>query len=172
MLSCAQFRRAPFSSGINEFSTADEYMNSPQVHRESKGQVRGPFQLQWPVRKAKINRGFSTGRDEHFGLDIGGRKNQTIYSAHDGTVVYAGSGFRGYGKMILIEYDSNWASLYGHLNRIEVKMGQKVLAGQVIGKMGRTGRATGVHLHFELIKGKQPVDPLPYLRDKALITDI
>lgn len=65
--------------------------------------------------------------------------------------------------MILLEYDPEWATLYGHLDRYLVKPGDVVQQGQVIGLMGRTGRATGVHLHFEVIQNKQPIDPLVLL---------
>ncbi len=94
-----------------------------------------------------------------------GPKNTPIVAAHPGRVIYVGRGFRGYGKMVMIEYNNRWASLYAHLNSFEVKQGQYVRMGDVIGRMGRTGRATGVHLHFELLKNKLPVNPMSYLPD-------
>jgi murein DD-endopeptidase MepM/ murein hydrolase activator NlpD len=84
-------------------------------------------------------------------------------AAHDGVVIYAGRDFRGFGKMVLIEGAYGWASIYAHFSKINVKTGEKVHQGQILGGMGRTGRATGVHLHFELRKKKGPVDPLLYL---------
>ena len=106
------------------------------------------------------------------GVDLAGKRGYRIYAAHDGIVVYAGRGFRGYGNMILLEYDGQWATLYAHLDGFRVKTGDRVSTGQTIGTMGRTGRATGVHLHFELLKKKQPVDPLPYLRGEALVVEL
>lgn len=100
---------------------------------------------------------------------MGGSKGSAILAAHEGRVIYTGSGFTGYGNMVMIEWDSNWATLYAHLNHIDVKEGQWVRQGQVIGGMGRTGRATGVHLHFELIRNKQPVDPLNYLQQSETL---
>jgi murein DD-endopeptidase MepM/ murein hydrolase activator NlpD len=70
--------------------------------------------------------------------------------------------------MILLEYNDKWATLYAHLDRSRVKNGQEVKAGDVIGEMGRTGRATGVHLHFELMRDKQPIDPMPFLKAQSL----
>ncbi len=154
-----------------EFATPNEVLDSPDVKAHKRaGTRRGPFRLQAPVKKFVINRGFKTddgGRD-HLGLDLKGRRGDKILAAHDGVIIYAGHGFRGYGKMILLEFDQNWATLYGHLNRIRVKMGQEVCAGTQIGDMGRTGRATGVHLHFELIKNKTPIDPAPYFKPATM----
>jgi murein DD-endopeptidase MepM/ murein hydrolase activator NlpD len=172
LLSCSHYQSARFVPGNQEFSTPDEYLNSPEVQQNRQHEDKGPFRLVWPVQKPKVNRGFNEGRGNHQGLDLGGRKGQPIFAAHGGTVIYVGSKFKGYGRMVLIEYDQDWATLYGHLTSYSVKVGQRVLAGQKIGGMGRTGRATGVHLHFELIKGKQPIDPLPYLKDETLVTDL
>lgn len=147
-------------------------MNSSEVraqHAQHRPVVRGPFQLRWPVANPIINRGFLNGKRPHNGLDLKGRKNEPVYAAHDGYVVYAGSKFRGYGKMIILEYDDGWATLYGHLNKFKVKTGQEVKAGEEIGAMGRTGRATGVHLHFEVIRNKIPVDPLPLLEKSRIV---
>jgi murein DD-endopeptidase MepM/ murein hydrolase activator NlpD len=167
-LSCAHFERPEFD-GPSEFTPAGEYMNSPEVRSQQDHlpMARGPFRLQWPVAKPVLNRGFRVGhsRRDHLGIDLKGKKNDYIYAAHDGYVVYAGQKFRGYGKMIIIEYDGNWATLYGHMTKFKVKTGQEVHAGELIGLMGRTGRATGVHLHFEVLKNKEPVDPMPLLGD-------
>ncbi|MCB0384660.1 MAG: M23 family metallopeptidase, partial [Bdellovibrionales bacterium] len=103
----------------------------------------------------------------HQGIDLAGALNSPVLSAHDGIIVYAGRGFKGYGKMILVEYNHMWATLYAHLNRYKIKTGEWVTRGQLIGLMGRTGRVSGVHLHFELLKDKQPVDPLSMLRFKG-----
>jgi murein DD-endopeptidase MepM/ murein hydrolase activator NlpD len=178
-LSCGHLKtpdydaQGEFQTPVSEYSTADEYFSSQEVKEFHKSTIRGPFQLYWPVENPIINRGFSrAGKRDHLGLDLKGRKNDPIYAAHDGIVVYVGKKFRGYGKMVLIEYDNNWASLYSHLNSYKVVMGQEVKGGQLIGKMGRTGRATGVHLHFELIKNKKPIDPLPLLKESAIIRNV
>lgn len=118
----------------------------------------------WPVDDARMTRGFLPNRRHpHKGIDLAARKNTPIMAAHDGTVIYAGHDFRGFGRMIMIEGDKGWATLYGHLNKIEVREGQKVHQGEVIAAMGSTGHSTGPHLHFEIRKLSGPVDPLPYL---------
>ncbi|MCE3011147.1 MAG: M23 family metallopeptidase [Proteobacteria bacterium] len=118
----------------------------------------------WPVDQARLTRGFlPEKRRPHLGIDLAGPKGTPVLAAHDGVVIYAGRDFRGFGNMVLIEGSRGWASLYAHFHKIEVKEGQRVKQGQRIGQMGRTGRATGVHLHFEVRKTRGPVDPLLYL---------
>lgn len=118
----------------------------------------------WPVDKARLTRGFMPNKKRpHLGLDLAAPKGTPILAAKAGTVIYQGKAFHGFGKMVLIESGGGWATLYAHLNKILVKEGQKLEQGQVLGEMGRTGRATGVHLHFEVRKDRGPVDPLPLL---------
>ncbi len=178
-LSCGHFQSPEYSGGAEyslqgEFSTPEEMYNSEAIKQRQAPRIqRGPFHLQWPVKKMDITRGFTeSGRGTHAGLDIRGRKYEPILAAHDGTVIYAGAGFRGYGKMIILEYDSSWATLYGHLSKHKVKTGDQVKAGETIGLMGRTGRATGVHLHFELMREKVPIDPKPILFNSATFAGI
>lgn len=122
------------------------------------------FSLAWPVDRARLTQKFKpSGAKRHWGLDLAARKNSPIYAAHYGRVVYTGQGFSGYGKLIIIEFGDTWASFYSHMSKILVKTGDWVNQGDKIALMGRTGRATGVHLHFELRKNKKPVNPLTYL---------
>lgn len=126
--------------------------------------AKSEAQFDWPVDRARLSRGFKTeGRRPHLGIDLAGPKKTPIYSSHGGVVIYTGRDFRGFGKMILIETGSGWATLYAHLDEILVSEGQRVRLGESIGLMGNTGRSTGPHLHFEIRKNKSPVDPLIYL---------
>ncbi|WP_291515721.1 M23 family metallopeptidase [Bdellovibrio sp. ArHS] len=118
----------------------------------------------WPVDRARMTRGFLPNKKRpHLGIDLAAPKGTPILAAQGGTVIYAGREFRGYGKMVLLESGDGWATLYAHFDKILVAEGQKVHQGEVIGAMGRTGRATGVHLHFEIRKDRGPIDPLPLL---------
>jgi len=81
----------------------------------------------------------------------------------DGTVVYAGEIFWGYGKHIIIDHGNNIASLYGHLDKIYVISGQKVKLGKIIGREGEAGWATGPHLHFQINIDGIPVNPRTFL---------
>lgn len=165
------------NTGCSTYKTAS-YQSAPYRSGASTGTgvyhsaYQGPFQLQLPVSKYRFVRGFKRvpGRRPHKGVDLDGHTGDAILAAHRGVVVYAGSSFSGYGKMVLIEFDGEWATLYAHLNRFRVRTGDIVEAGDRIGDMGRTGRASGSHLHFELIKNKQPIDPMPYLRRDPLLS--
>ncbi len=169
LMSCGHYRTSEYVPQ-GDYSSPAEFMAEPNLTRPTKKMSRGAFQLGWPVKNMTINRGWiESGKKEHHGLDLGGRRNDPILAAHDGFVIYAGSGFKGYGKMVIIEYDSTWATLYGHLNKFKVKTGDEVKAGQQIGFMGRTGRASGVHLHFELIKNKIPIDPMPIFKAQGTV---
>lgn len=128
---------------------------------------RSGFALTWPLNMMKINQPFRPlkKRRPHLGVDFAGTRGTPIFSAHEGLVIYAGRAFKGFGKLVIVEYDDQWATLYAHLDKILVKQGQVVSQGQTLGKMGRTGRATGVHLHFELLHNQRPIDPIPLLNE-------
>lgn len=117
----------------------------------------------WPVADARLSRGFLLGKRWHYGVDLAAPKGTPILAADDGVVIYTGRGFTGYGKLIVVEHSSEWATLYAHLNKFSVREGDKIKRGQKLGEMGRTGRASGVHLHFEIRYNRQPVNPLMYL---------
>lgn len=98
---------------------------------------------------------------QHQGVDIGGNIGDPVKASDGGTVTYAGWN-GGYGNFIKIKHDNGYETYYGHLNSINVSVGQKVAQGEVIGKLGNTGRSTGPHLHFEIRKNGVPYDPLKY----------
>ena len=101
----------------------------------------------------------------HKAIDIANKSAPGILAADSGKVVSAGwpSGW-GYGNYVVIDHGNGFQTLYAHFSKIYVKAGQTVNRGDVIGKMGATGRATGIHLHFEIIKNGVKVDPLSYLK--------
>ena len=100
----------------------------------------------------------------HEGVDFPKRTGEAVLSTADGKVVYAGTRLSSYGKVIIIEHEDKWASLYAHLSKILVQSGHFVRKKQKIGEVGNTGRSFGPHLHFELMYEKQPVNPIPYLK--------
>ncbi len=111
----------------------------------------------WPLEpQLPISRGFSI---YHHGIDFPKKTGHPILSAENGRVMYTGSRFSGYGKMIWIKHNSSWSTLYAHLHQIDIKKGDWVTRGEKIGQVGNTGRSSGPHLHFELLYNKQPVDP-------------
>lgn len=118
----------------------------------------------WPLKaKPQISRGFSLRGYPHHGIDLVGRPGQKILSAHQGYVVYAGSGYKGYGHLVIVDSGQGWATFYAHLQRIFVREDHFIERGDVLGTIGTTGKTTGPHLHFELRHHKIPVDPQKYL---------
>ena len=115
----------------------------------------------WPANGTIIGR-FSSNGSLNKGIDIAGELGQPVLAASDGTVVYAGSGLRGYGELVIIKHSDTYVSAYGHNRRLLVREGQQVKAGQSIAEMGSTG-TDRVKLHFEIRRQGKPVDPLQYL---------
>jgi murein DD-endopeptidase MepM/ murein hydrolase activator NlpD len=99
----------------------------------------------------------------HTGIDIAGKLDDSVNPAMDGTVIYAGEIFWGFGKHIIIDNGNNIQTIYGHLDKIYVYKGQKVTTNSVIGGQGETGWATGVHLHFQVNVYGIPVNPRVFL---------
>lgn len=141
---------------------------TPTRRGQAKGyKPRRAFSLTWPLNSVKLNQPFRPmkKRRPHLGVDLAGTKGTPVFAAHEGLVIYAGRAFKGFGKVVIIEYDDRWASIYAHLDKIQVKQGQAIAQGELVGAMGRTGRATGVHLHFELLHDQRPIDPIPRFQD-------
>jgi len=99
------------------------------------------------------------------GIDIAGKPGQSIVAAAPGTVVYQGSGLRGYGQLIIIKHDTEFLSAYAHCDKIVVSEGNVIKRGQKIAEMGSTG-TDRVKLHFEIRHRGTPVDPLDFLSKK------
>lgn len=99
----------------------------------------------------------------HEGVDIANARGTTVDATARGRVLQVGRD-RGYGLMVEIDHGHGWTSRYAHLSRATVVAGDVVGAGTMIGKMGRSGAATGVHLHYELRRYGVAVDPQPLLQ--------
>ena len=121
----------------------------------------------WPVNSRVINSGFGYRRwgryiEMHTGLDIDGNTGDSVRAAKSGIVAFAG--WRsGYGKTIIINHPDGTETLYGHLSSYTRTKGG-VNQGEVIAKVGNTGRSTGSHLHFEIRQNGRPLNPLNYIR--------
>jgi len=107
----------------------------------------------------------------HTGLDIAGTKWTPVHATADGVVSVSGADHGGYGNLVVISHGNGYSTKYGHLNRILVTRGQKVKRFDLIGFMGNTGVATGVHVHYEVVQGKEPVNPEKFILPTGLVVD-
>lgn len=122
---------------------------------------RSPSGWAWPSNGILIGK-FSSNGSLNKGIDIAGDLGQPVLAASDGSVVYAGSGLRGYGELVIIKHSDTYVSAYGHNRRLLVREGQQVKVGQIIAEMGSTG-TDRVKLHFEIRRQGKPVDPMEFL---------
>ena len=130
--------------------------------QESKNQfLMSSLKWQWPS-SGKIIALFGGVTALNKGIDLGGKLGEPVLAAAAGQVVYAGSGLRGYGKLLIIKHNDIFLSAYAHNNELLVKEGDFVKVGQKIADMGSSG-TDRVKLHFEIRSEGNPVDPLKYL---------
>jgi murein DD-endopeptidase MepM/ murein hydrolase activator NlpD len=101
--------------------------------------------------------------ENHHGLDIGAWYGTDVVASKSGTVIWAKTGWAGYGELVVVYHGNGWKTYYSHLSAYAVQEGDKVVQGQKIGEIGSTGRSTGPHLHFEVRWYRQRLDPLNYL---------
>ena len=130
--------------------------------RKAKGGFR------WPVM-GRINSPFgwrqhpiTRRKDFHTGIDIKADRNDPIKAAGSGRIVYSGW-MGGYGKVLVIEHTNGQSTLYAHCSTLLAGKGASVSSGQLVARVGTTGRSTGPHLHFEVRNGNSPVNPIKYL---------
>lgn len=121
----------------------------------------GSVTWHWPVKGTILQR-FSGAQTLSKGIDIGGNLGEPVLAAASGQVVYAGSGLRGYGKLLILRHSDSFLSAYAHNHKLLVKEGDSVKAGQKIADMGSSG-TDRVKLHFEIRRDGSPEDPLKYL---------
>lgn len=129
--------------------------------RGTKTRPVNPSGLYWPADGAITSAFGWRGREFHSGMDIGAPHGSPVVAAKGGVVTFAGrSG--GYGYLVKIDHGGGFETWYAHLSSIDVSVGQSVTAGQVIGRVGNTGRSYGAHLHFETRVDGSPVNPVGY----------
>lgn len=130
-------------------------------HSTQKNDRSAAVSWRWPAT-GKLLATFSSNNGLNKGIDIKGELGDSVNAASAGQVVYAGSGLRGYGKLIIVKHSDKYLSAYAHSRKILVKEGDKVKIGEKIAEMGSTGTDT-VKLHFEIRYDGKPVDPLKIL---------
>jgi hypothetical protein len=158
--------------GVRKAVTYTQTQKRPHTYTTTR-QVKDPV-FRMPLDHVRITSRFSLRRwhpilhkyRPHYGVDFGARSGTPLKAVNDGTVIYAGW-MRGYGKVVKIDHGAGFVSLYAHQSKIAVRRNQHVKRGQIIGRVGSTGRSTGPHLHFGLYRHGKPIDPLRYLNRKG-----
>jgi murein DD-endopeptidase MepM/ murein hydrolase activator NlpD len=148
--------------GEFRFYPGDDYSPTERIFFLNRG-------FRFPLRDFTLTSGFGprvnpvTGRFRvHEGLDLAAPAGTDVFAVEAGVVTETGSD-PVYGNYVVIRHGDEWASLYGHLSRIDVVLRQELRSGTVIGKVGSTGQSTGPHLHFELRRNGKAQDPGKYL---------
>jgi murein DD-endopeptidase MepM/ murein hydrolase activator NlpD len=116
--------------------------------------------FRWPA-KGRVISGYGSSGNE--GINIAVPEGTAVKAAEDGTVAYAGSDVKGYGKLVLVRHSNGYVSAYAHNGELDVKPGEKVKRGQTIAKSGASGNVTSPQLHFEIRKSGAPIDPMSQL---------
>ncbi len=186
VLPCREFTIHRLAPGETLWSLARRY-NVDLVHLMTRNQISDPTKisagetiiipvaglpsgrssrkeesLSWPLKGAITSSYGLRGSEFHHGIDIAAEVGENIRAADSGVVVFTGSSPI-YGETVIIDHGAGIKTLYAHLQGFAVEEGDFVERGEVIGYVGNSGRSTGPHLHFEVRKNDQAVDPLPYL---------
>ena len=130
---------------------------NPQLVPEWVRPAKGPLSSLYGARWGTMHRG----------LDIAAAYGSTVVAASSGTVEFADWN-GGYGKLVIINHGNGITTRYGHNSKLLVEPGQKVEAGTPIALVGSTGYSTGAHCHFEVRRGEEAVNPLPYLKARGV----
>lgn len=114
----------------------------------------------WPLGAGIVSSEFGRRwHKPHEGIDIAADEGEPVYASAAGQVLYADSRMRGYGNVVILRHDSQVTTLYAHNESLKVRLGDKVKQGQVIALLGSTGHSTGPHIHFEMRRSHEPLDP-------------
>jgi len=105
---------------------------------------------------------FTKARKFHYGMDFSSPQGTPVYAAGDGVVIRADDASSGYGNHIRIDHGYGYVTLYGHLSAYNVRAGQRVKRGDLIGKVGSTGRSEAPHLHYEVMKNGEHINPIHF----------
>ena len=147
---------------IQQLTALESILLGLNIEQESKLAGRpigkGWLSSYYGVRKDP----FSGKPSMHKGIDFAGKEDSNVVSTGAGVITWA-SGRYGYGNLIEIDHGNGLRTRYGHNKQLTVKVGDVVTKGQAIALMGSTGRSTGPHVHYEVLKNGRQVDPLPYI---------
>lgn len=144
-------------------STSQAVTGSNSAVRSQQQPVSWPSKVKWQrPADGKIVKKFNRQRNDAKGLDIAGKRGDAIVAAAGGKVVYSGNGLISYGNLIIIKHNKTYLSAYAYNQKLLVKEGEVVKAGQKIAEMGHKDKLSP-RLHFEIRRNGKPVDPMKYL---------
>ncbi|OGJ37444.1 MAG: hypothetical protein A2383_00270 [Candidatus Pacebacteria bacterium RIFOXYB1_FULL_39_46] len=147
--------------GVKPTATGSVGRTAVGILTPDAGSVSASGAFIWPTA-GQISQGYQF---YHKAIDISNRGGGSILAADSGVVVTAGwVDNSGYGNRVVIDHGNGFVTLYAHMSVVQVRVGQRVNRGDVLGQMGSTGRSTGVHLHFEIRQGGALLNPLTFLR--------
>jgi murein DD-endopeptidase MepM/ murein hydrolase activator NlpD len=152
------------------------FLSMKRLDQFQQGAMAIPSQR--PIQQTNLTSGFGVRSDPfrggaamHAGVDMAGPIGTPIYATADGWVGRAGWA-NGYGNLVELEHGRGVETRYGHLSAILVKSGQRIRRGDLIARMGSTGRSTGSHLHYEVRIDGRAVNPIPFLQTSDYIVEV
>ena len=155
-----------FIPGATKVLKVDIYVEDVTAAEQVTAVTYEKGRFVWPV-KGQVTASFcakeTTANRRHDGIDISALTGTVVQAADSGKVVYSDNKMRGYGNLIIIEHQDHFFTIYAHNEENLVKEEVLVKQGDAIAKVGKTGSATGPHLHFEIRKGSEPLDPMQFL---------
>lgn len=167
-LACGLVVVSLFEPAITTVSAQQELASIDPVSIPSNTEppVKTQTTLAWPVSRPTITQGYRFG---HWGIDIQDSENKDIHPVDSGFVSEINRWNWGYGNHVRIQHPHGRSSLYAHLSSVSVEVGQEVTRDTVIGQMGRTGWASGVHLHLEVFQDNAALNPLSVLPENEYL---
>ena len=151
---------ATFKQLFNSWKKLDNLQAGAIAVPSDKPIQTGSFTSGYGVRSDP----FRGGAAMHAGIDLSGPVGTPIHATADGVISEAGWNSGGYGNLIKVDHGRGIETRYAHLSKIAVRPGQRIQRGQVIGRMGSTGRSTGSHLHYEVRIDGRAVNPIPFMK--------
>ncbi|MFC3120950.1 M23 family metallopeptidase [Agaribacter flavus] len=147
---------------IQQLNALESILIGLNIELESKLAGR-PIEHGWLSSYYGIRKDPFTGKPAmHKGIDFAGKSGSAVIATGAGVVTWSGERY-GYGKLVEVDHGNGLKTRYGHNDELTVSIGDVVTKGQMLAKMGNTGRSTGAHVHYEVIKNGAQVDPLPYI---------
>jgi len=154
------------SSGRSSASLSSDAVPNGEEPTAGSGEIQLTGTWHWPLEEVKISSPYGKrGKKFHQGVDLHAPMHTKVLAANDGVVVYVGSKIRGYGRMVVLKHADNFYSVYAHHSKNLVKVGKQVKRGDLIAYSGRSGHASGPHLHFEIRHGTESYDPVYAIKE-------